>query len=132
MKLKSDLFTIFRLIWNQTDIRLVPKQSENGNYNLISVWFNKIPKSFLCVWCARAAYNPVTWQTWFYGVMVSTLDSESNNPSSNLGKTWCFFSSLSLLFFSNLVQNKIISTVCYNRIENSQFISTKKNKSIKG
>ena len=26
-------------------------------------------------------------QRWSYGVMVSTLDSESNNPSSNLGRT---------------------------------------------
>ena len=25
--------------------------------------------------------------SWSYGVMVSTLDSESNNPSSNLGRT---------------------------------------------
>ena len=25
---------------------------------------------------------------WSYGVMVSTLDSESSDPSSNLGKTW--------------------------------------------
>ena len=32
------VFTIFQLIWNQTDaIRLVPSQSENGKYNLISV-----------------------------------------------------------------------------------------------
>ena len=36
------VFTIFRLIWNQTDVRLVPNQSENGKYNLILVWFNKI------------------------------------------------------------------------------------------
>ena len=31
------VFTIFRMIWNQTHIRLVPKQSENGKYNPISV-----------------------------------------------------------------------------------------------
>ena len=30
------LFTIFSLIWNQTDLRLVPNQPENGKYNLIS------------------------------------------------------------------------------------------------
>ena len=30
------VFTTFRLIWNQTDVRLVPNQSENGKYNLIS------------------------------------------------------------------------------------------------
>ena len=30
------VFTIFRLIWNQTDVRLFPNQSENVIYNLIS------------------------------------------------------------------------------------------------
>ena len=43
------VFTIFRLIRNQTEVRLVPNQSENGKYNLISGWFNKISKKFLCV-----------------------------------------------------------------------------------
>ena len=47
------VFTIFRLIWNQTDIRLVPNQSENGKYNLISGWINKISKRFLCVGTKR-------------------------------------------------------------------------------
>ena len=40
------VFTIFRLIWNQTDVRLVPNQPQIGEYNLISVWFNKIWKDF--------------------------------------------------------------------------------------
>ena len=31
----QNVFTIFRLIWNQTDVRLVPNQSEYGEYNLI-------------------------------------------------------------------------------------------------
>ena len=43
------VFTIFRLIWSQTDIRLDPNQPENSKYNLISGWINKIPKSFLSV-----------------------------------------------------------------------------------
>ena len=30
------VFTIFRLIWNQKDVRLVPNQSEIGKYDLIS------------------------------------------------------------------------------------------------
>ena len=30
------VFTIFRLIWNQTDVRLDPNQPDNGKYNLIS------------------------------------------------------------------------------------------------
>ena len=43
------LFTIFGLIWIQTDVRLVPNQSENGKYNRISGWFNKISKRFLYI-----------------------------------------------------------------------------------
>ena len=31
------VFTIVRLIWNQTNVRLVPHQSKYGKYNLISV-----------------------------------------------------------------------------------------------
>ena len=38
------VFTIFRLIWHQKDVRLVPNQSENGEYNRISVSFNMISK----------------------------------------------------------------------------------------
>ena len=30
---------------------------------------------------------------WFYGVMVSTLDFESSDPSSNPGRTWVDFES---------------------------------------
>ena len=40
------LFSILRFIWSQMEICLVPNQSENGKYNLILVWFNKIEKSF--------------------------------------------------------------------------------------
>ena len=43
------VFTIFWLIKSQTDVRLFPNQSVHGKYNMISVWFNKIPKRFLCV-----------------------------------------------------------------------------------
>ena len=43
---KQIVFTIFPLIWHQTDVCLVPNQWENGKFNLISVGFNKI---FLCV-----------------------------------------------------------------------------------
>ena len=48
------VFTSLWLIWNQTDFRLYPNQSENGKYNLISVWFNKNSKRFLC---SQAAYD---------------------------------------------------------------------------
>ena len=48
------VFTIFRMILNQTNVRLVPNQSENGKYNLVSGWFNNIVKRFLCVYgCAE-------------------------------------------------------------------------------
>ena len=43
------LIFVFGLIWNQTDVHLVPNQSENGNYNLISDWFDKISKIFQCL-----------------------------------------------------------------------------------
>ena len=43
------VFTMHQLIRNQTDVCLVPNQSVHGKYNLISVWFNKISKIFLCV-----------------------------------------------------------------------------------
>jgi len=42
------IFTIFRLILKQTNILLVPNQSENSKYNLILVWFNKISRKILC------------------------------------------------------------------------------------
>ena len=46
---KQIVFPFFWLICNQPAVRCVPNQSENGKYNLISVWFNKISKKFLCV-----------------------------------------------------------------------------------
>ena len=41
---------------------------------------------------------------WFYGVMVSTLDSESSDPSSNLGRT--------LTIFTDAVQEEIVHFNC--------------------
>ena len=51
----------------------------------------------------------------FHGVMVSTLDSESSDPSSNLGGTYQIFFNI-LIQFSNLFLFK----VCVNW--GSQFI----------
>ena len=51
IKTKSDLITIF-LDWFGTangQPSAVPNQSENGKYNLILDWFDKISKRFLCV-----------------------------------------------------------------------------------
>ena len=54
-----NVYTSFRLIWNQTDVSLVPNQPENGKYNLISVWFNNISKIFLCVQETKASRNTI-------------------------------------------------------------------------
>ena len=43
------VFAIFRLIWNQTVVRLVPNQSYNVEYKLISVRLNEFSKKNLCV-----------------------------------------------------------------------------------
>ena len=40
--------TIYRLIWNQLKISLVPNQSENGKYSLISVILTR-NRNLLCV-----------------------------------------------------------------------------------
>ena len=44
------VFTIFRLIWNKNDFHFDQNQSENGKYNLILGWFNKIQKRFICMY----------------------------------------------------------------------------------
>ena len=51
------VFNIFRLIWYQTDVQLVPNQSENSKYNLISGWFNKTSKRFFCVYLSGIAHS---------------------------------------------------------------------------
>ena len=43
-------FVLYQIVLNQMDVRLDPIQSENGKCNLISGWFNKISKIFLCVY----------------------------------------------------------------------------------
>ena len=52
------VFTIFRLIWIQANVRLDPNQSKNGNYNLISGCFNKIQIDFsLCIYEGNTKLN---------------------------------------------------------------------------
>ena len=57
-KTANSLLGYIALLWQlasfckrtQTDVSVrVPNQSENGEYNLNSIWFNKISKRFLCV-----------------------------------------------------------------------------------
>ena len=70
----QNVFTIFRLIWIQTEVNLVPNQSKDGKYNLISVWFNKIWKTFLCV-----------------QVTVSSLLSSELSGRSAYPRYWCSY-----------------------------------------
>ena len=66
--LNQIVFTIFRLIWNQTNVCLVPNQSENGKYYLISVWFNKISRKKFCVYTGSLDEKVVS----FLGTVGST------------------------------------------------------------
>ena len=43
------VLTIYRLIWNQTDVRLVLNQSGNSKYNPIRFDMTRIRKAFRCV-----------------------------------------------------------------------------------
>ena len=80
------VFTILRLIWNQTDVRLVLNQSENGEYNLILGWFNKIPKRFLCAYREKtvsvARWNVIGFQfflsSWNKTNLCSVLKQKKN------------------------------------------------------
>ena len=44
----------------------------------------------------------ITSNVWSYGVMVSTSDFESGNPSSNLGRTYAFFQIMFFCYLSHL------------------------------
>ena len=44
---------------------------------------------------------------WFYGVMVSTLDFESSDPSSNLGRTWSI-DQISECFHTNRIKGTLV------------------------
>ena len=44
------VLTIFRLVWNQMDVCLVPDRSEDGECSLSSVEFGVIFGRFLCVY----------------------------------------------------------------------------------
>ena len=52
------VFSIFRLIWNQMDVRLVRNQSENSEYNLTLVQLSMISKkNSLHVWKIYNIYS---------------------------------------------------------------------------
>ena len=59
-----------------------------------SALFFKSPYQFLAVWTHSELVKDMEAsgkQPWPCGVMVSTLDSESSDPSSNLGRTCPLF-----------------------------------------
>ena len=56
---------------------------------------------------ARVGSNPILVAFWFYGVMVSTLDFESSDPSSNLGRTF-LFAFFARIHSSSVLDRKII------------------------
>ena len=67
------VFTIFWLIWNQTDVPLVLSQSENGKYNPISGWFDNISKRFLRVHGSFLANELPRWgKKWLYFILCET------------------------------------------------------------
>ena len=51
------VFTIFPLIWNQMDVRLVSNQSENGKDNLISGNLTRISGQYLSLWVVEKFEN---------------------------------------------------------------------------
>ena len=84
------VFTIFRLVWNQTDVRLVPNQSENGIHNMISGWLNKA-RSIGHIWC---------WlSTWSYCHKIINYNAIL---SSFFGLIW------------NVFKPKIVKIITYN------------------
>jgi len=64
------VFTICRLIWNQTDVRLVSNQSENGKYNPISVWFNTRFKSWSVLHPSYVLIHVIVERSFSVGLLV--------------------------------------------------------------
>ena len=73
------VFTLFQSIWIQTNFRLDPNQSENGKYNLISGWFNKISKKFHCVSLMGRLFG-----LFVQFILVQPVFVQSISPNPNL------------------------------------------------
>ena len=62
-------------------------------------------------WCPLSyKINSLLVNVWSHGVMVSTLDFESSDPSSNLGET-CNFFQFSSLFIMGIPHNAISTLI---------------------
>ena len=58
------------------------RRFEPGRKHLLLLWFVPVLSGKL-----HTLSQDMGGQMWSYGVMVSTLDFESSDPSSNLGRT---------------------------------------------
>ena len=72
-------FKEFQFIKNDYFLHLARTQDE------VAEWLRRWTANPLG--SARVGSNPILVDVRFYGVMVSTLDFESSDPSSNLGRT---------------------------------------------
>ena len=74
------VFTLFRLIWIQTDVCLVPNQTENIKYNLFSGWFDKISKRFLCVnTCSLLSIESGDWMLRCFSSCIQFISFQSGD-----------------------------------------------------
>ena len=84
-QLRSDCAADLRLCF-----RICKKRFSHNEAQLLSLYvYNQI-----------IIYTEVNIDMWFYGVMVSTLDFESSDPSSNLGRTYYFINRYSISLVS--------------------------------
>ena len=101
----QNVFTILRFMWNQTDVRLVPDQSESPKYNLISVWFNNISKRYLCVQLQWVFKEYSSYLQTLRGVFLRSLSNRIKNSICNhwfkLSKSINGFLVSALTFFTD-------------------------------
>ena len=77
---QRNLFQISSKSWNGHGTFAVLNQSENGKYNLISVWFNKIwKKNSLCVTRIRSEFVFIVFQLIWNQMELSLLPHQSGN-----------------------------------------------------
>jgi len=96
--LSTQTQSIFWLIWSSKRTRPfdVSNQSVHGKYNLISVWFSKISKIFLCVNCKKVNWLPVRLAS--LGIMgvqskvpLKPLNKSPKSLFYGLTWVWCSF-----------------------------------------
>ena len=113
------VFAIFQLIWIKTDVRLDSNESENGKYNMILVWINKIPKSFLYVYTSVYFYLRI-WLLTFGPLFIlqSTIlicpflpHLKHVRDAVLFEETWITLSSLQLMFLEFSDSSKLLNAL---------------------